>query len=257
MGMEGISREQAGALFADFCRQTGVSPSEENRSKVVDHLTRLSRTDAETVSALLIGKNPQGRQTELPTLPPPPNGDNDDKKDLNLWVGLPSPGAIYAALIVDNAAEQRRQNRESIVAQGMEIVGRMEDEADKIREGASQRFACAVAAGVVSFVASAVQLGMACNAMKSENVDVTLAKGQAVQGMMGAGAQIINAGGEYAQSLRSAEAKKLQAEQERIRTMMEQTKQTNEALRDLIAKALDFMNSMQQSMNQTRTRILG
>ena len=39
--------------------------------------------------------------------------------------------------------------------------------------------------------------------------------------------------------------------------MMEQTKQTNDALKDLIAKSLDFMNAMQANMNQTRTKILG
>lgn len=39
--------------------------------------------------------------------------------------------------------------------------------------------------------------------------------------------------------------------------MMEQTKQTNEALRDLVAKAQEFANAMQQNMNQTRTKILG
>jgi len=39
--------------------------------------------------------------------------------------------------------------------------------------------------------------------------------------------------------------------------MMEQTKQTNEALKDLVSKSLDFMSSMQANMNQTRTKILG
>ena len=39
--------------------------------------------------------------------------------------------------------------------------------------------------------------------------------------------------------------------------MMEQTKQTNDALKELIAKSLDFVSSMQANMNQTRTKILG
>ena len=68
---------------------------------------------------------------------------------------------------------------------------------------------------------------------------------------------MISSGGDYAQGLRSAEGKRLEAEQEQIRTMMEQTKQTNEALRDLVAKAQEFANAMQQNMNQTRTKILG
>ena len=65
------------------------------------------------------------------------------------------------------------------------------------------------------------------------------------------------AGGEFGQSMQSAEAKRLEAQQEQIRTMMEQTKQTNEALKDLVSKSLDFMSSMQANMNQTRTKILG
>ena len=70
-------------------------------------------------------------------------------------------------------------------------------------------------------------------------------------------AGIINAGGEYAQSLRQAEAKEIEAEQENLRTAQELLKQHNEALRDVIARALDFMNSMQANMNQTRAKILG
>ena len=68
---------------------------------------------------------------------------------------------------------------------------------------------------------------------------------------------MISSGGDYAQGLRSAEAKRLEAEQEQIRTMMEQTRQTNDALKELVSKSLDFMNAMQQNMNQTRTKILG
>ena len=75
--------------------------------------------------------------------------------------------------------------------------------------------------------------------------------------MISSAGTIISSGGDYAQGLRSAEAKRLEAEQEQVRTMMEQTKQTNDALKDLIAKSLDFMNAMQANMNQTRTKILG
>ena len=55
----------------------------------------------------------------------------------------------------------------------------------------------------------------------------------------------------------STDQSRAEAQQEQIRTMMEQTKQTNEALKDLVSKSLDFMSSMQANMNQTRTKILG
>ena len=169
-------------------------------------------------------------------------------------MGLPSPGAIFASVILQDAAEQRRTNRSIIQAQGTQIVGLMEDQADKIEQGAMQKFACAVAGAVVNMAAGAASIGVASS---GTNAQLAAAKAQAVSTMISSAGTIISSGGDYAQGLRSAEAKRLEAEQEQVRTMMEQTKQTNDALKDLIAKSLDFMNAMQANMNQTRTKILG
>lgn len=214
-----------------------------------------SKVDEALLAAVQAGKDfsaSVGHVTgSLPELAAPTTSSMPNPKD---WVGLPSPGAIFASVILQDAAEQRRTNRSIIQAQGTQIVGLMEDQADKIEQGAMQNFACAVAGAVVNMAAGAASIGVASS---GTNAQLAAAKAQAVSTMISSAGTIISSGGDYAQGLRSAEAKRLEAEQEQVRTMMEQTKQTNDALKDLIAKSLDFMNAMQANMNQTRTKILG
>ena len=153
---------------------------------------------------------------------------------------------------------------------GAPTVDLMEQQADKIETGAIQKFACAVTGAVVNMAAGAASLGVAAAGvsrssdgglnMRAGNAadgQLTAAVAQSFNTMLSSVGSMFTAGGEFGQSMRSAEAKRLEAEQEQIRTMMEQTKQTNEALRDLVAKAQEFANAMQQNMNQTRTKILG
>lgn len=243
-----------------------------------------STVDSALLSALQAGRDfsvAVGQATaSLPELAAPTTSSMPNPKD---WVGLPSPGAMFASVILQDAAEQRRVNRSIIQAQGTQIVDLMEQQADKIEQGAMQKFACAVAGAAVNMAAGAVSLGVAAagvgrtdagkltlrpdsnpNAVVANpvtgskiNDQFTASFVQSVSTLISSAGTIISSGGDYAQGLRSAEAKRLEAEQEQIRTMMEQTKQTNDALKDLIAKSLDFMNAMQANMNQTRTRILG
>ena len=152
----------------------------------------------------------------------------------------------------------------------MQIVDLMEQQADKIETGAIQKFACAVTGAVVNMAAGGASLGVAAAGvgrsssgglnMRAGNAadgQLTAAVAQSFNTMLSSAGSMFTAGGEFGQSMQSAEAKRLEAQQEQIRTMMEQTKQTNEALKDLVSKSLDFMNSMQANMNQTRTKILG
>lgn len=231
-----------------------------------------SRADLALLNAINTGKDFQTAvaqvKADLPTLPPPLT---TTLTSLGEWVGMPSPAALFASVIVKDAAEQRVQNRETIRAQGEEIVGLMEEQADKIEKGAMQKFACAVAGAAVSMAAGAVSLGIAMAGVKVDEAgklhmksgtgaidsQVTSGVAQSFNTMISSVGTIINAGGDYAQSIQQAETKRLEAKQEQIRTYQELTKQTNEAMRDLIAKSLDFMNSMQANQNQTRTKILG
>ena len=231
-----------------------------------------ARVDEALLSAIEAGKNFTSAvvhvAAQLPELSAPTTTRMPASSD---WVGLPSPGAMFAGLIVQDAAEQRRTNRSIIQAQGSQIVDLMEQQADKIEKGAMQKFACAVAGAAVNMAAGAASMIVASagvgrntetgklnfRAGGAEDAQLTAAVSQSISTMISSVGTMISSGGDYAQGLRSAEGKRLEAEQEQIRTMMEQTKQTNEALRDLVAKAQEFANAMQQNMNQTRTKILG
>ena len=229
-----------------------------------------AKVDETLINAIQAGKDftaaVKDVRSQLPDLASP--GDNSG--DLSGWVALPSPAAMFASVILKDAAEQRRTNRSIIQAQGLQIVDLMEQQADKIETGAIQKFACAVTGALVNMAAGGASLGVAAAGvgrsssgglnMRAGNAadgQLTAAVAQSFSTMISAAGSMFTAGGEFGQSLRSAEAKRLEAQQEQIRTMMEQTKQTNEALKDLVSKSLDFMNSMQANMNQTRTKILG
>lgn len=231
-----------------------------------------SSVDSALLSALQTGRDFSDATVEvaarLPELATPTTSSMPNPKD---WVALPSPGALFASVILKDAAEQRRTNRSIIQAQGSQIASLMEQQADKIEQGAMQKFACAVAGAVVNMAAGAVSMGVAAagvgrsaetgrlsfGAGSGADAQLTAAISQSISTMISSAGTIISSGGDYAQSMRSAEAKRLEAEQEQIRTMMEQTKQTNDAMKELIAKSLDFMNAMQANMNQTRAKILG
>ena len=183
-------------------------------------------------------------------------------RDLQAWASTPSPGALFVSLMIKEAAEQRQANRSLIQSQGMQIAQKMMDQADKIEEGAMQKFACAVAGAVVSMAAGAVSMGVSARGVtgfdgQTISTELTAARATSLSTIINSGGSIISAGGDYAQGLRSAEAKRLEAEQEKIRTMMEQTKQTNEALKELVTNSMNWLRDMQANMNQTRTKILG
>jgi hypothetical protein len=198
-------------------------------------------------------------QNDLPELAPA-NASNISA-GLKEWSGLASasPCALMAALLIQDSAESYRQNRDRIQEEGNNIAQKIEDEAKKLEKGAMQKFWCAIAANTVTIATSAGSMAISLGAGKAGQMgDATRAAfAQANSGIGSGVAGVINAGGDYAQAMRQAEAKKIEADQERLRTVQELLKQHNEQLRDVISKALDFMNSMQANMNQTRARILG
>ena len=222
-----------------------------------------AKVDEALIDAIQAGKDftaaVKDVRSQLPDLASP--GDNSG--DLSGWVALPSPAAMFASVILKDAAEQRRTNRSIIQAQGLQIVDLMEQQADKIETGAIQKFACALTGAVVNMAAGGAGVGRSSSGgldMRAGNAadgQLTAAVAQSFNTMLSSAGSMFTAGGEFGQSMQSAEAKRLEAQQEQIRTMMEQTKQTNEALKDLVSKSLDFMSSMQANMNQTRTKILG
>ena len=95
-----------------------------------------SKVDSALLSAIQEGRDfssAVGQVTaNLPELATPTTSSMPNPKD---WVGLPSPGALFAGVILQDAAEQRRANRSIIQAQGLQIVDLMEQQADKNVDG--------------------------------------------------------------------------------------------------------------------------
>ena len=112
-----------------------------------------AKVDEALIDAIQAGKDftaaVKDVRSQLPDLASP--GDNSG--DLSGWVALPSPAAMFASVILKDAAEQRRTNRSIIQAQGLQIVDLMEQQADKIETGAIQKFACALTGAVVNMAA--------------------------------------------------------------------------------------------------------
>ncbi|MBQ4491842.1 MAG: hypothetical protein II967_00905 [Deltaproteobacteria bacterium] len=246
-------------------QSTGYDPALYNQliQEAAQKNVSSATVDAALLQAIDAGKSfteaVKQVQNDLPILAPANTSNIND--GLKAWSGLASasPCALMAALLIKDSAESHRQNRDRIMAEGENIAQKMEEEADKLEEGAMQKFWCAVAANAATIATSAGSMAIAGGAGKTGNMsNETRAAFAQANSAIGSGiGGIINAGGDYAQAMRQSEAKKIEADQERLRTAQELLKQHNEQLRDVIAKALDFMNSMQANMNQTRARILG
>ncbi len=249
LNMEKISGYDAAVYTAliNEARSQGVSAADVE--KAVLKAVEENKTFAQAVADV---------RTDLPELAEAAQTTGD----LQAWAATPSPGALFVSLIIKEAAEQRRADRSLIQSQGTLMAEKMMEQADKIEQGAMQKFACAVAGAALSMTASAAGMGVSVKGVKgfdgkTLSNELTAAYSSSISGMINGVSGVINAGGDYAQGLRSAEAKRLEADQEKIRTMMEQTKQTNEALRELITNSMSWLRDMQANMNQTRTKILG
>ena len=187
-------------------------------------------------------------RAQLPELPAP------STSNISMFgsIALPSPGAMTAALIVDEAAQQRKTNREVVYQQGMAMADKKDDMAEEMEQGAIDKFACDLTGAIISGIASGVSLGISAGAGDAQ---LNAARANGWSGLINAVGQMIKSGGEFSQSMHSAKVKNLEADEERIRTMMEHTKAINEAIRDLISKSLEFHSSMQANMNQTRNKL--
>lgn len=203
--------------------------------------------------------------TALPTLPPPMGTGALWDNGLD---GLPSFSANYLALIGDLASEQRRQSAEQRALQTEIIVDKIKDQAQEMRDKAIFQLCMGVASGLLSIAQGAVAFKMMSSGV-SANAKITdaAARGHAdmllntkvqsfnsaaggVTGMVGSISQAV--GGIY-----DAEIKLMDADIERARAQTDALKSLEDSLRELIQKMLSTMDAIQQSSNQTRTKILG
>ncbi len=202
--------------------------------------------------------------TSLPTLPPPMGTGTVWDNGLQ---GLPSFSANYLAMIGDVAAQQRRQSAEQRALQTEIIVGEIKEQAKEMRAKAIAQLCIGIATGLLSIaqgiasysmMASGTKANAALGGKARSHADMLLntkvqsfnSAAGGVTGMMGSINQAV--GGFY-----DADIKMKDANIERARAQTDALKSLEDALRDLIQKMLSTMDAIQQSSNQTRTKILG
>ncbi|MDR3054689.1 MAG: hypothetical protein LBU53_04720, partial [Zoogloeaceae bacterium] len=153
------------------------------------------------------------------------------------------------------------QNQEVRQQQVDAVAASMKSEADKMRDMAATQLALGIASGVITIAGGAVQAGMAGNALTKGlgSGDAMLANTQAtgVGQAIGGGSGILNAISQFVGTQAQAEFKEMEADQEKMRAYGESVKSLDDGLKELIQKALEAQNAIQQTQNQARSRILG
>jgi hypothetical protein len=190
---------------------------------------------------------------QLPKLAPP-NG--ADLAQLAQFGGAPSPGALVLSLITDMASKEREENRQLRWAQTESIVASMHDQANKMREQATIQLAMGITAGAVSIAGGLAQAKIAASGA-GDTAQIMGTKAQGVGTAIGSVGGIFKSVGDFIGTTYQADIKKMDADQEKMRAMRDNLKDLDDSMKDLISKALSTMDSIQQNMNQTRTKILG
>ena len=165
-----------------------------------------------------------------------------------------SPGAMMAALCIQEAAKMNEQNTADLMARNELVQQHMEEQAKKIEEAAMEKMILTIAGACMSIIGSVAGAGYSVGHGDS---NVTKAVSDAIANCGASVGKCFEAGGGYVESMAQAANKRLDASIEQHRTMMEAYRNSMTAQRDLISKSLDFMNSMQSNMNQTMSRIMG
>lgn len=187
--------------------------------------------------------------------------------------GLPSPGAAMMATMVENTAEERRDNAELRIKQTDVIVEKMHDQADEMRKNAGKQLAMGIVSATINIAMGIGTLCMASATLKKANdCDVTDATGKKAfdlqitkqqgfnssVGQIGSGvAGIVDSSAEYMDTMSQARIKDMDADIEQQQAFRDILQSLDEALSQQISKALSTMEAIQSDMNQTRTRIVG
>ena len=214
-----------------------------------------------------------GGPQQNPTVPAEPGGKDDvsnrgftpDAPSANvdmsalsgMMVATLSPGAMLAALCVQEAAKQNEQNTTELLKRNECVQKDIMKQADNIEDAALDKMALAITGALASAAMSAAGTIVTVRGGTGDALTVAKSKGDAITSSGNSLNSIFNAIGGYVESKAQAENKRLDADIEQHRTMMETLRNSMQAQRDLISKSLEFMNSMQSNMNQTMSRIMG
>jgi len=180
---------------------------------------------------------------------------------------LPSFGSNYMALITELAADQRKQTADQKALQTEMLISNIEEQADKIRTKAALELTASVITGATQiasgiFTVAKVSSGMAgsqnmsAKQLNAQALTVTTKVGAQSGAITGAGT-ILSGAFTFGSTMVEAESKELEADAERIRAMQDLLDRQDQALHELIQKSLSTQETIQQNINQTRTKILG
>jgi|GEM_PF-3716419 uncharacterized phage infection (PIP) family protein YhgE len=193
---------------------------------------------------------------------------------LNVSMGdMASLAAMLGALIVQASAEQREQNRQEIRSATEANIENLKSQASELREKATDIRNAAIASGVAQIASGAMSIvggSVSVNAgAKSIGMTETMAKATMMKGAgysaiaEGAGSVFGGVGkiveGEFnaSQVERDAKIKELEAGHDKNEELIATLKSYNEGLKDVIDRVLSAVQSMTESSNQARAKILG
>ncbi len=182
-----------------------------------------------------------------PTLENPTISSSDMKAGLT---GASSMWAKALSLITQMSAEQRQATRDQKALQTEMEIDNIMEQAKNIQNKAITQLVLGVTTGAMSIGMGFGGIGL--QAGGKDQVFMTCYNNIA-SGFSGA----LNGATQSAGSFFDAETTKLQAQQEQIKAMNDQLDSLDQALKELVQKALDTQNAIQENMNQTRTKILG
>ncbi len=252
MSINSIIQQQANFNLNEY-----NSLVEQAASKGVDQTT----LDKNLILALQSGATFKTATTQvqnnLPVLATP---EHQAQTNIALLGGMPSPMGIFAALMTESAAEDRKANREGAKAAGDAAIEKMRDEASEIRSNAKTQLALGIVGGLATMTAGTVQAGVASGMIPTignVSADCLSSYSQGVGQAIGGGGQIIGSVGTFLDSTSQAQQKELQADAEKLRNLKEQMRSFNDSLNEFINKVMSAYDAIQQSQNQTRQKILG
>lgn len=180
--------------------------------------------------------------------------------------GVPSLGASVLALITEYAGEERSESHEQRYLSAQATADKIHEQADTMRDQAVMNLCFGLMSAAVSIATSAYSFNSTMNAKAQANTLTGEARSdflkqagleiEAKTEAMKAGGSLLGSLGKMADSFMSAEIKDMDAQIEMMRQNTESLKSLEEALKEVITKALSTQQAIEENVNQTRTRIL-
>lgn len=203
---------------------------------------------------------------ETPALPQPRT--LNSSIDFKSLTAVESFGAQVLALMVETAEEQRRANTECRVNAALATAESIRSQADALESQAAASLALNMTGALISIGANAMKAASSAANIKptadigsddlhAATLTALNTKTTGISGAVEGLSNLVSAVEGFTSKSTDADVKRIDAEIEEQRALRTQLDSLDESLKELIARARDAMENIQQSTNQARTRILG